>query len=73
MEGFQQSVVVEAHDFNIYDPIWECHRRLRDTAAEATRAYVDRVAAAPGVAKWIEQARAEQDYLDFEEPYRTHR
>lgn len=50
--------------------------RLRTYAlpiGEATRAYVDRVAAAPGVAKWIEQARAEQDYLDFEEPYRTHR
>jgi glutathione S-transferase len=38
-----------------------------------TRAYVDRVLAAPGVARWIEAALAEQDYLDFEEPYRSSR
>ncbi|HEY6135262.1 MAG TPA: glutathione S-transferase family protein [Rubrivivax sp.] len=38
-----------------------------------TRAYVERVAALPGVAKWIADARAEQDFLDFEEPYRTSR
>jgi glutathione S-transferase len=42
---------------------------LSDTA----RAYVDRVAALPGVADWITGARAEQDFLDFEEPYRLSR
>jgi glutathione S-transferase len=31
------------------------------------------VAAQPGVARWIVDARAEQDFLDFEEPYRTSR
>jgi glutathione S-transferase len=36
-------------------------------------AYVQRVMALPSVAAWTEQARAEQDFLDFEEPYRLHR
>jgi glutathione S-transferase len=35
--------------------------------------YVGRVALAPGVKAWIADALAEQDFLDFEEPYRTHR
>ena len=38
-----------------------------------SQAYVDRVSAAPGVARWIADALAEQDYLDFEEPYRKQR
>jgi glutathione S-transferase len=37
----------------------------------AVLAYVERVKALPGVAAWIEQAKAERDFLDFEEPYRT--
>ena len=41
--------------------------------SDTTRGYVKRVAAAPGVAAWINDALAEQDYLDFEEPYRKHR
>jgi glutathione S-transferase len=36
-------------------------------------AYVERVAALPGVAAWIEQARAEADFREFEEPYRLSR
>jgi glutathione S-transferase len=35
--------------------------------------YVDRVAALLGVAAWNERARAEHDFLDFEEPYRLRR
>lgn len=35
------------------------------------QAYVDRVAALPGVAAWIDEALAEHDFRDFEEPYRT--
>jgi glutathione S-transferase len=31
------------------------------------------VSSLPGVAAWIEDALAEQDFLDFDEPYRTHR
>ena len=41
--------------------------------SEGSRAYMARVAAAPGVAAWISDALAEQDFLDFEEPYRSHR
>jgi len=37
------------------------------------QAYADRVWAAPGVAAWVRDALAEQDYLDFEEPYRKSR
>ena len=33
-------------------------------------AYVERVCALPGVKAWIDEALAEQDFLDFEEPYR---
>jgi len=35
--------------------------------------YVERVCALLGVAAWINDAKAENDFLDFEEPYRTHR
>jgi glutathione S-transferase len=35
--------------------------------------YVQRVHTLPGVAAWIEGALAEQDFLDFEEPYRLKR
>ena len=40
---------------------------------EAITAYMARVAALPGVAAWVQEALAEQDFLDFEEPYRKHR
>jgi glutathione S-transferase len=33
-------------------------------------AYVQRVLALPGVQAWAAEARAENDFLDFEEPYR---
>jgi glutathione S-transferase len=36
-------------------------------------AYVERICAAPGVKAWIDDALAEQDFLDFEEPYRLGR
>jgi len=39
----------------------------------ASRSYMERVSAAPGVKAWIDDALAERDYLDFEEPYRKHR
>lgn len=47
--------------------------RLRTYALPVSaevQAYVDRVAALPGVAAWIQDALAERDFLDFEEPYR---
>nr|WP_315426824.1 glutathione S-transferase family protein [uncultured Albidiferax sp.] len=39
----------------------------------AIHAYVDRVTALPGVQAWISEALSEQDFLDFEEPYRLSR
>ena len=39
----------------------------------AIAAYVERVAALPGVAAWIADARAEADFCAFEEPYRLKR
>lgn len=36
-------------------------------------AYVERVAALPGVAAWVTEARAEHDFCTFEEPYRLKR
>ena len=36
-------------------------------------AYVERVIALPGVKAWIDAARDEKDFLDFEEPYRLGR
>jgi glutathione S-transferase len=34
------------------------------------RAYVDRVFALPAVRRWVADALAENDFLDFDEPYR---
>jgi glutathione S-transferase len=36
-------------------------------------AYIDRVCALPGVKAWIDGALAENDFRDFEEPYRLRR
>jgi glutathione S-transferase len=36
-------------------------------------AYINRVCAAPGVKAWIDDALLENDFRDFEEPYRTAR
>jgi glutathione S-transferase len=36
-------------------------------------AYVERVCALPGVRAWVQEALAEHDFLDFEEPYRLGR
>ena len=36
-------------------------------------AYMERLCALPGVKAWIDQALAEQDFRDFEEPYRLSR
>ena len=47
--------------------------RLRTYALpvpEDVAAYMQRVWASPGVAAWVHEALAEQDFLDFEEPYR---
>ena len=36
-------------------------------------AYIDRVCALPGVKAWIDDALAEHDFIDFDEPYRLGR
>lgn len=36
-------------------------------------AYVERVCALPGVKAWVEEALAEHDFIDFDEPYRLGR
>ena len=35
-----------------------------------TQAYMDRLCAMPGVKAWIDEALAEKDFIDFEEPFR---
>ena len=35
--------------------------------------YMDRVCALPGMKAWIDEALAEQDFIDFEEPFRLQR
>jgi len=40
---------------------------------EAIAAYMDRVAALPGVKAWVQGALAEHDFRDFEEPFRLQR
>lgn len=50
--------------------------RLRTYAlpvASEVSAYMERVCALAGVRVWIDEALAELDFLDFEEPYRLHR
>ena len=34
-------------------------------------AYVDRIYALPAMQQWVDEALAEHDFLDFDEPYRT--
>jgi glutathione S-transferase len=64
-------------DFSIadayYAPVVARARTYALPLSAASRAYADRVWAAPGVAAWVADALAERDFLDFEEPYRTAR
>ena len=36
----------------------------------AIASYVERIWALPGVRQWVDEAKAEHEFLDFEEPYR---
>jgi glutathione S-transferase len=56
-----------------YAPVVARIRTYGLPLSEATRAYVERVWAAPGVSHWVADALAEKDFLDFEEPYRKSR
>jgi glutathione S-transferase len=57
----------------MYAPVCMRLRTYGFPVSATALAYGARVAAAPGVAAWIAEALAEQDFLDFEEPYRQHR
>ena len=57
----------------MYAPVCSRLSTYELPVSDITRGYMQRVAAAPGVAAWISDAQAEADFLDFEEPYRKHR
>jgi len=56
-----------------YAPVCMRMRTYALPLLDGTLRYIERIASAPGVSAWIADALAEQDFLDFEEPYRTHR
>ena len=56
-----------------YAPVCMRLRTYALPVPAALLAYIERVAAAPGVKDWIDDALAEADLLDFEEPYRQQR
>ena len=76
------SELLEAHggpmlfgDFSIADAFFAPICMRLNTYAlplpAAAQAYVNRVTALPSVQSWIQDALAEHDFLDFEEPYRV--
>jgi len=56
-----------------YAPVVSRLRTYALPVSAPVAAYMQRVWAAPGVADWVADALAEQDFLDFEEPYRQSR
>jgi glutathione S-transferase len=56
-----------------YAPVVARIRTYALPLSAASRAYAERVWAAPGVSHWVADALAERDFLDFEEPYRKAR
>lgn len=66
---FARFGIVDAY----YAPVVARVRTYGLPLSNDAQAYVERVWAAPGVAGWVRDALAEQDYLDFEEPYRKSR
>lgn len=56
-----------------YAPVCTRLRTYALPLVEITRRYIDAVSAVPSVTVWIADALAEQDFLDFDEPYRQHR
>ena len=55
----------------MYAPVAMRFRTYAPPLGDASRAYVQQLQQCPGVARWIADALAEQDFLDFEEPYRS--
>jgi glutathione S-transferase len=57
----------------MYAPVAGRVRTYALPVGDAARGYVERLWATKGVAAWVRDALAEQQYLDFEEPYRKQR
>jgi len=57
----------------MYAPVCMRLRTYALPMPPTTTAYIARVAATPGVRAWVVDALAEEDFLDFDEPYRQHR
>jgi glutathione S-transferase len=53
-----------------YAPVAMRFRTYALPVTPAVGAYIERLCALPGVKAWIDEALAERDFLDFEEPYR---
>ncbi len=56
-----------------YAPVVMRARSYALPLSGAARAYADRVAAAPAVASWVEQALQEKSFVEVDEPYRKSR
>jgi glutathione S-transferase len=56
-----------------YAPVCMRLRTYALPVPDVVAAYIERVCAMSGVAQWITDAKAEADFLDFEEPYRLKR
>ena len=54
-----------------FAPVCSRIRTYALPVSPTVRAYVDRVHALPGVQAWVQQALAEHDFVDFDEPYRS--
>ncbi|MDF0604976.1 glutathione S-transferase family protein [Neisseriaceae bacterium TC5R-5] len=61
-------------DFSIADaffaPVCLRFKTYHVPISARAQAYVDHVLALPAVKEWVQAAKAEQDFRDFEEPYR---
>ena len=66
---FGQFTIVDAY----FAPVCMRFKTYHLPVPPVIAAYVERVAALPGVAAWIRDALAEQDFCAFEEPYRLKR
>ncbi len=54
-----------------FAPVCSRIRTYSLPVSPTVQAYVDRVHALPGVQAWVQQALAEHDFVDFDEPYRA--
>lgn len=69
--GFLMGAFSAADAF--YAPVVTRLKTYRLPVSAASEAYMARVLAHPAVAAWVTDALAEQDFRDFEEPYRKKR